>query len=484
MKIENPIMSLLHSIQTHPSSTVRVYHLQVLLFFIDRHWLVLHDGLQQEVINTLLQFVSFDDASMQSWTFMCFAAIAYTDSAFWPTPSPSRDCKPDRPRDATVWDPVWTHAIRRANVPGICRAACHAAFILLFCAKQLLTSQRILLEIETLAKDLDVQGPVFPYDSVCVFLAQCLRVASQDVRLYRMQLEEKVLSWLMDSWGVGDGHMMKGGGNGGRSRMSLCMIGDVLLLLESICGFSKRSNLISRVLLPECPITEAMVEQGKTKIIQDFLLYGRLPPFSEPSGKHKASLTTPPLPPISASAGLVTGGDLVQPRGRERRISTYLLKSLEVLTSEFEAIKEANGHPTAEKARKALDLAVIALSFESLLVLNGTRTTRRVIQGACKLAAFVTALLPDPRWTLEEKALILLGLEPLITQTEERDEVGWEAILPPDSWTGIRTQTLKRLVSNGESQRAHLKALRCNFQRVVLQSADVSNAFTVNVMMC
>jgi ataxia telangiectasia mutated family protein len=289
-----------------------------------------------------------------------------------------------------------------------------------------------------------------------------------------MQIEEKVLNWLLDNWGVGDGSTVKG--SGGQSRMLLHMVGDILMLLDSICVFSIRVNLVFRILLPDCPIVETVMDQGKTKVIRDFLLNGLLPPFSHLSQKEETVVNTATpghpssgsLPPMS-----ISGADLTQPRGRERRISTYLLKSLDSFASVFDSIRAANNHPTAEKARQALDLAVTALSFESSLMLNGTRSTRRVIQAACKLVHLVTVLLPDHRWSLEEKALILLGLEPLIAQDIEADDEGWEAIIPPDSGAGIKTRTLKRLISSGSNGRVYTRALRRSLQRTMMQSADV-----------
>jgi ataxia telangiectasia mutated family protein len=333
----------------------------------------------------------------------------------------------------------------------------------------------VLVEIETLSKDLDVQGPAFPYDSVCIFLTHCLRVASQDVRLHRMQIEEKVLSWLLDNWGVGDGSTVKG--SGGQSRMSPYMIGDILMLLDSICMFSKRINLVFRILLPDCPIIETITDQCKTKVIRDFLLNGLLPPFSHvpPKGEAVAHANVTGIPSSGSLPQVpLPSSDLSQPRGRERRISTYILKALDSFASVFESIQATNTHPTAEKARQALDLAIIALSFESTLMLNGTRSTRRVIQAACKLFHLVSTLLLDPRWSLEEKALILLGLEPLIAQDIEADDEGWEAILPPDTGAGIKTQTLKRLISNDGNGRVHARALRRSLQRIIMQNADVS----------
>jgi ataxia telangiectasia mutated family protein len=458
-------------VQSQSSITIRAYQLQILLFFINRHWSVLHDGQQVDIINALLKFVSFEDVIIQSWTFLCLAAIADADGSSRRATEASSSATTDRTHDVSVWDPVWTHAIRRSNSIGICRAACHVAYILLSNSKRFLASQRVLLEIETLAKDLDIQGPMFPYDSVCMFFSRCLQVASQDVRLYRMRLEEKVLSWLMDNWKVGDSQ-----GNGERSRLQPHMVGDVLLLLESICGFSKRSDTASRILLPDCSIVDAMVEQRSTKVIQDFLLCGTLPPFQSSSERCAGSGNLP-----TVLSGSIANEELAPPRGRERRISAFLQKSLETLTSEFDIIRGANGHPTSEQARRALDLAFVAMSFESLLLLNGTLSNSRVIQCACKLLTLVTPLLLDSRWTLAEKALVVIGLYPVISsRSDGNEDDAWIAMLPPSSDTGIRTETLRKLLSHTESHKIQQQAMNNNFQRVLLSSTNVRESILLS----
>ena len=67
-------------------------------------------------------------------------------------------------------------------------------------------------------------------------------------------------------------------------------------------------------------------------------------------------------------------GDLTQSTGCECRISSYLLKSLETLADEWEN-SENTGQITAERTRRGLNLAVLALYFESVLQLNGTCST-------------------------------------------------------------------------------------------------------------
>lgn len=474
IRLESPVALLLASVQHQTASNVRSYHLQTLLFFIDRHWLILHSAIQQEVIQTLLQFVSLDDTIIQSWVFLCFAAIAYADSSRVYPSSLNLENTIRLPRlqteDSAIWDSIWTNAIRRVNVPTVSRAACHAAYAILAHVHAQgnglvhipLASQRVLAEIETLAKDLDVQGPPYPYDSVCTFLSCCLKVASQDMRLYRMQLEEKALSWLLGCWKVVGIR---------RKALSLHMVDDLMLLLESICGLAKRSGLISRVPLPECLIVEILVEEAKTKVIKDFLLAARLPKFCPVGETWKND--SPSFIGIATNADttkMTKEAGLAQPQGRERRVSTFLLKSLEYLLSEWE---EDNGHPTAEVTRRSLDMAVTALSFESILVLNGTQSNRRLMQCACKLIGIVTTLLTDPRWTPAERVLVYLGLDPLtLTGREFSDEHSWDAMLPPDIGSGIRTQSLCRLVS-AANERGSLRASRMHFLRILWQNTDV-----------
>ena len=246
-------------------------------------------------MSTLLQFLTFDDAVVQSWTFLCLSAIADRQMSLG-QPAAQEFNGP------STWDPIWTHAMRRAVVPIVCRAACHVAYTLLYHAKHLLNSQRVLVEIETFAKDLDVQGPPFPYDSVCVFMALCLQVAVQDMRLYRMHLEEKVLSWLVDSWSLGVTRIARGTSlDGIRIKLTHPTVADMVTLLESICGLSKRSSLICRAILPECAIVQEMQDEHRTAIIRGFLLHARLPPFHR-HHKLKSNLSiTPTLLPANAN---------------------------------------------------------------------------------------------------------------------------------------------------------------------------------------
>ncbi|KAF9482560.1 hypothetical protein BDN70DRAFT_853086 [Pholiota conissans] len=467
VKLENPVASLLHSIQT--AIRVRNYHLQTLLFFIDRHWSLVHDSQKQEIIDTLLQFVAIEETTVQSWVFLNFAAIAHAES--------SRIVRKatDVPYalDSTMWDSIWTHAIRRANAPVICRAACHAGQAILTSfyshvpqpSQVFLTSSRVLSDIETFAKDMDVQGPSYPFDAVCIFLSHCLIVASQDARLYRMHLEDTVLNWFIGSWKL----------TRNRTKMALYAIIDILRLLETICGLAKHIDLNFRPLLPKSEIVESMVRDNKTQIIRNFLLYATIPTFAPASDIPRA--TEHSIPGANINKMDEYEKILVPPRGKERRISSFFFNMLEPLCTEWESYADGknNAHPTAELARQSLDITIGAITFESLLFLNGVSPNRQVLQISSKVMTIVVSLLEDPSWSTSEKLLVLQGLEILIpVEATSNGDAFRDALSLPCQDSGIKERTLKRLLAVNrekvkDSRSDHVKFLRLLWQNVELQ---------------
>ncbi|TDL15654.1 hypothetical protein BD410DRAFT_902474 [Rickenella mellea] len=454
-KLENPITALLLSLQANHNSQSRAYHLQSLLFVIDRHWSTLHNELQLEIVNLLLQLVTVDDPTVQSWTFLCFAAVAHANTT--------------APNEHIPWDAIWSHTMRRTNVSNVSRAACHAAHVLLVCHR--LPLHRVLAEVETVAQDIDVQGPSAPTDSVCSFLTECLRVASQDVRLYRMRLEDRVLGWLTENFEVVDASSRLTSGQS-RFRMEQRTFQDVLSLLESVCGLAKRSKLICDITLPDCALVELMKSNVKTMTVRNFLLHGQLPRLPKQNTSQKDT------PADSASPSIDPGEDLVQPAGRERKVSAFLQKALESATASWEFRAESTLRPAAESLRRTLDLAVLALSFESVLVVNGVRSNRRVLVAACKLICLVVPTLQTLGWTAEEQVLILSGLAPLTASGEVGSlETAWPGLILPGKSTGVKRNDVMN-VSNFDVENSNEETARLHLQRIIWQSADVQDAFT------
>ncbi|KAJ3555154.1 hypothetical protein NM688_g2731 [Phlebia brevispora] len=459
-KAENPITSILHGISQQSSVNIRIYYLQLLLFFVDRHWDVLYSELQSRIVQTLLQFLSHDNASIQSWCFMCFAAIAQASARRGS--GGSMPSLPSSSADKGPWDGIWAHAMRYSNVPAVCRAACHVAHILLCHAKSSLSPQRMIGEIEAFAKDLSIQGPSFPYDSVCALMVLCVRIARQDVRLYRMALEEKILTWLTESWRPG---------SNSRKKLPLHTIEDILRLLRNICGSDQSADLVCGTQLPDTPIVSAIIEEHATSVIRDWQLYARLPVSTKtaPEGNDYAYRDA-----HRTSQRGQTNEPLVPPHDRERRVSAFLQKTLDEAVNSWKSPEDAFSHFTAEMVRTVLDLSVIALAFEASLSLNGTQSNRRVIQAACRILTFVTPQMTDARWTITERAMIVSAFEPFVFgEFHESDISPWGTLLPAEEGSGIRTEVLRALTRDLRTDREQLTAARRALQRVIFQSSDV-----------
>ncbi|KAL0572797.1 Serine/threonine-protein kinase tel1, partial [Marasmius crinis-equi] len=483
-RIENPLSTVLASIRTQTSPNARIYHLQILLFFIDSHWGVLHREMKLEVFSTLLQFISVDDkdGAVQNWIMLCFAAIASADfaasenSSYLSPVQASASFSSFLPSQAlreapASWEHVWTHAIRRTNSSALCRTACHTALAILShpnlqsarksFIRPPLSPQRVVADLEALLKDLDVQGPSSPYDTVCAFLSLSLRIVNQDVRIFRLQLEEKVLSWLTGFWQLNHIDALE---------VRLYLVKDVLLLLETICSCSKRSALLCRISLPPCLTVDTMETVERSRIIREFVLEARLPEF-QPAGDRDESTRHTEAPDAEHTFPNATPSeaDVIEPRAREKRISVFFSKTLESLASQWRI--EMTGKPKAELAKQLLDIAVISLSFEAILYLNGIRWDKRSINAACKLIGSITPLLNEGKWTLDEKYLVLQALEPLfLTGMAVEDDPPWTAMLTARPSTGVRYELLRSLMpehshnTTSHYTMQHLRLLWTNFE--------------------
>ncbi|KAL0064377.1 Serine/threonine-protein kinase tel1 [Marasmius tenuissimus] len=486
-RVENPLTSILTSIRTTLSSNSRIYHLQILLFFIDRHWAVLNRSTKQEVFTTLLQLISVDDkdGAVQNWIMLCFAAIASADfssgeNSPYLSSTPASSFSSLLPlystqalRDAPPsWELVWTHAIRRTNSSAFCRAACHTALAIMShpdiqstrksFKRPPLSPQRVVTDLEALLKDLDVQGPSSPCDSVCSFLSLSLRVVNQDVRIFRLQLEEKVLSWLTGFWQLGhiDPHAVQ-----------LYLVKDILTLLETICTSSKHSALICETSLPPCLTAETLVNMERLRIIRGFVLEARLPEFSpNASGGELPRSMDPYTTHIALTDIIPSEADVIEPRAREKRISSFFLKTLESLTSHWHPADQDNP-PRAEWVKQVLDIVVISLAFEAVLYLNGVRWDRRLIHAACRLIGLVAPVLESDKWTLDEKCSVLHALEPLVsTGMKDDNEPPWVAMLTARASTGVRYEVLRTLIPETTTETTlhsttrHLRLLWSNFE--------------------
>ncbi len=459
----DPINKLLSSLQSDSpsSSSTRIYELQLLLFIIDFHWPVLHAELQEKLINVLSSIIVSNVANslILTWSCLCIASVAHADRRL----SRSSSSHVTWTSIGSTWDSIWANIVRRANVSSVCRAACHAGRSLLLhldlhspqFPSPPLSHSRVLSDIENLAKDLDVQGPTYPYDSVCLFLTHCLQKTSRDMRLYRMQLEDKVLTWLIECWKLArvEGDILPGS-----------TTKDLLLLLETICGFTKGADIICKPVLPSCQVVQTTEQENRTAIIRNFLLNAELPELTT------ANDSTGTKESIAAH---INDGHLVEPSHRQRRISTFMHQSLENLVASW-SLHSTDTKPSAVNVRRALDMTVVAITFQALLNSNGVRSNKLVSQLAGKVIAKLIAEVDSTRFTQVDKRLVMAGLEPLISTGDcPWDDEPYVDLVRATIHSGIKTQLLQNLICDERYDAERKRSLKTAFHQTIWRNLEV-----------
>ncbi|KAL1659015.1 hypothetical protein GGF50DRAFT_66148 [Schizophyllum commune] len=461
-RLENPLKSILASLLMHSSADTHIYRLQTLVFVIERHWRTLHYDLQQDVKRALSDIMAAQNqnSTIQSWVFIAFAAIAYAESHSPAKEADSTDITPD---NLVSWEALWSSCMRRANVPSVCRAACHAAIAILAHAYQAqhlpsplpVSSTVVLAEIEMLMNNLESQGPAFPCDSVCLLLSRCLHIAGQDARLYRMRMEDIALAWLVESWRVDPTS---------KGVLPLYTVFDMLGLLGSICSYKKVPDLLDRVQPPACPITETLDQQARTRVMRDLLLEAKVPPYHPPARRDRG---------LSQSARDCQDPDEpeeAEPSARETKISKFLGRCLERLV---DARPDDSKVPPAETMRREMDVAVIALTFEAMRKDNGTKRDKIVVKRAMKLMCLLTKKLLGHTFMDKELAGILHAFDPLLRSSDPAQEFRTELFASVAPGAGIRSQLIRRLAFDSSAEGRLKRDTRIAFQRVVWSDNEI-----------
>ncbi|WVF65515.1 hypothetical protein IAT40_000243 [Kwoniella sp. CBS 6097] len=431
-RVTNAFTTLIFSTDIGPPKT-RMLALQTLIFFVDKYFDQIHSEAQKDIRRTMIDLLGDDDESLQSWAFIGLGILAnISNHRIFVNEDPSASGI-DSPSNASVtvqdeqsdWIKVWTYALRKASVANACRAACHAAATLL--RYGMIDQAQSVKDIHILLQNVDIQGPIFPYDSVCAFLSLALDTARSDVRLYSLELENKVLAWL-EKCDMTEGPR-------GTGRLEQVTPADVLKILDAIARFQHHalSSITTEEVLPDAAIVDRILEEGKTRPIRDYLLYGVFPAPStvdfHAKNPHEDVQTT------AASSS----DSLTYLEGRPRRISTYFNSSIKTQTASLEAL--IGSAVPAERMRRSVDLIVLTLSFQASLRLNGCMPDTDCVHSAVRLLGLVTPALSAAGMAIPSQHLIWKGLEPLV-HTPVIIEENWPILIKPDIQSGIRQDLL------------------------------------------
>ncbi|WVR09037.1 hypothetical protein IAU60_006097 [Kwoniella sp. DSM 27419] len=426
-RVENALGTLVATTETG-SLKSRLLALQILIFLGEKHFNHIHAGAQADIRRTLTNLISEDDEMIQSWAFIGLSSLIQltqqpgahqerNPAGSLPSLSPEANGK----HPGGGWNMVWTFALRKASTPNVCRAACHTASTIL--SAGIIDQAQASKDIRILLHNIDIQGPIYAYESVCCFLSSALDFTRSDVNLYSLEIENKVLSWLEK--------IVLLEGPRGHGRLEQNAPADVLRLLDSISRFESHPlcQLTTEELLPDAAIVDRLLEEAKTQPIRDFLLQAIFP------SAIPARQTTSTSKTITNS----TSDSLTYLEGRPRRLSSYLNAALRSEQARWE--QSGTLALPAERLRRCIDLIVVVLAFQATVQVNGSMPDQDCVHSAIQLLEIVQASINTSAFAVPSQYLVWRGLEPLVNGSVVEEE-DWTILIRPDVPSGVRQDLL------------------------------------------
>lgn len=401
-QIEDPLRQLVDSLSSTLHSTNSIaFRAQLLLFFIDRHWSLLHLDLCQTILQAATALGSHADLQVQCWAFLLAATAASKDLPTDPaSPGPSSHTR-QLSSSTADWDSVWSWAIRKLNQVEVCRTAAHTANILL--ALDRVSPATVSSSLETLAHELEVQSPHFPSDAVCEFFEWVVGLAGQDVRLFRLGLVDKVQGWLVQAWRPLHGTVRTFSIGQTRPRADPLNLSALASMIARICELGRAPTLPYDCVVPDGAVAEQAVALSETAAVRDFV-EGRMPAHAR-STSEAASRFRSPRSCTSHRAG--QEDSLRKTRGR---VSAWLAKTLESLASEADAAGPTHWTGLSpDSVRRHLELACLGLVVEGMMQLNELRSNSVTVKAGAELVQQLAGVVAGRRWGVGDRVTILQG---------------------------------------------------------------------------
>lgn len=433
LQVPEPVGDLIRRCTRPTTPEVRYYSLQVALFVIDRHWTSLTESDRIDVVNELTLALGAEDVTTQSLAFLCLAAIAALSS-------PDDYKLGEDGGRAVDWNSLWEKGIRNAGVLSVCRAAIHMLHMIL--RQRLVERTQMLKDIVRLLKDVAVQGPAQPSDSVCSFFTVALQLAGRDMRLHQLNLGDNVLAWLSDCWSVGPLHGSKG------RLLRPYTVKDMLSLLEAICNLHVPNSLNDCILLPDSLVVEWFMERHRTDLIRRYFFESRLEPITTQVAAGGASSV------LQSGQAEVRNAEQRMPPVTAQKCTRYLQKCIDQLSAQWEDSPDIRMIHFSQ-IRSALETAVLGLQFETSLRMQGIRANRKLMRSAYELTLRLMENMVAKTWKDPEKALMLMALDPLVSEGGEVVQLApFEVITKPGRSSGLRHGTTTATPSLPKSKAA------------------------------
>lgn len=412
-KTADPVSELLGNAMSHRSES-RIIHIQTLFFLVSEHWASLHDELQNNIQESLLGMFTDTDPLAQQWSMLALTAIFVHH-------------RHDRQRTRNhsqinnhkwFWTRVWNAVIRKTGLAAgrVARSACLLAGSIL--ASNLLDNTTLSPSLQSILRDISVQGPIAPYDSVCTFLAHALAFAAQDANLFRAKYEDSVISWFGQTWPNLEQQSVK------TSLSDKCIAAPRLVtrLIHRLTGVTILIAQTDSPLLicQSSPLVKYLIADNANTSMKAFLFSGTLP---SPLNKQSVSKME----------------EVVAETHRLAIVSEILLRRISTIASEHEDSSSAVNLPTS-KLRVHLAIATLSIYCQARFVQEANNQKksfdRHAFLGSCRIFTLVLNSFLAQSLRGVDQAFVLQALAPILGPCVHR-HIKVPILLRPGPFSGV-----------------------------------------------
>ncbi|PLW50604.1 hypothetical protein PCANC_06966 [Puccinia coronata f. sp. avenae] len=464
-KVDSELDSFLSAMQPGSPSASIVHLIQFLIVTVDLHWSDLDFQSRMKIKQSVLEFLDCDDPAVLNWAFIFFGSLAHCIA---PPCNPSSSQQEAHLSKSVVpsikdWEHIWSLAIHRAANPSYSRSACYAAFCIL--KARHIPTEATHEAIHSFLRTLNVQGPPFPYDSVCVLISECLAFASGNLQLSAYSLEENVLRWLTKVWLEVDrsaatssllgGHLQRGRrlAPGGFDAAA------VFELLISITKLPAISLPTPMAVPPEGVTTDTFVYLKATQSTRSSIFPRPQQQLSENNVKN----------PSQSNDIYALSHERPSRSDSKHEISAMLRQSVEKLYQEFEfrqkKVEQVLAVVSCDHLQMFIKMSLVVLLFQASCQASEGSFDLESVDVLADVFEVILQLVGSPKWSPSERAQLLTCFEPIILPLVNR--------CPTSSFDGLAQPGLASGIPL--KQRAKLELESFNLNSAPLMSRASSN---------
>lgn len=418
-KVESELESFLLAMQPGSPSACILHRIQFLTVTVDLYWSNLDLESRIKVNQSMLSLLFSDDPAVLNWAFIFFGTLAH---CIVPPGDPfsyqqEKNLTTSAVPSVKDWEQIWSYAIHRTANPACARSASYAAYCILktFHIPPDVTHEAI----HSFLRNLHVQGPPFPYDSVCVLISECLALTSQNLQLSTYVLEENVLRWLAKSWLEVDRSAATSNLLGGPLQRNRRLspggfeTAAVYQLLTSITKLSESVLPTPTAVPPDCATTDTFVYLKATQSTRSSIF--PCSPHHTPQLSAKQSFH-------SNNTGNVSHG--TSRSDSQHEISAILRQSMEKIYHEFEfrqkKVEQVLSAVSCAHLQMLIKMSLVALLFQASCQASDDSFDQESDIILASVLEVILQLVGSSRWSPAERAQLLACFEPIILPSADR----------------------------------------------------------------